>query len=48
MVAYQALKAIMKCQVEQLNKIGLVAMASGINEEAKKNQKVLARLCKDL
>ena len=40
MVVCLALEAIMKYQVEQLNKIGVPAMAIGINKEAKKNQKV--------
>ena len=40
MVACLALKAIMKEQVEQSNKIGVAAMAIGIDEEAGKNRKV--------
>ena len=34
------LKTIMKNQVEQLNKIRVAAMATGIDEEAVKNWKV--------
>ena len=40
MVACLALKAIMKEQVEQLNKIGDAAMAIGIDKEVGKNRKV--------
>ena len=40
MVACLALKAIMKEQVEQLNKTRVTAMAIGIDEEVGKNRKV--------
>ena len=40
MVACLALKATMKDQVEQLNRIGVTATAMGIDEEAEKNWKV--------
>lgn len=40
MVVCLVLKAIVKNQVEQLNKIGVVAMAIGIDKEAVKNWKV--------
>ena len=40
MVVCLALKAIMRDQVEQLNKIGVTAKAIGIGEEAEKKWKV--------
>ena len=42
MVVFLALDSIIKDQVEQLNKIGVAAMAIGIDKEAIKNREVWA------